>query len=149
MTQEANVHVIDKGTTHTEELETNKKRKKPEEITLITWKCKVSLHSRKHCLLEDGVFYQFDKSALAFDIYEQVLNLDVLIELLVQQSNLYSQQNGRNILARVEEKKPFAGLKYIMAVNQFPTTSIYWNCYYFIGNVAIQNIFTRTRYQEV
>ena len=35
---EAKVYVVDKGTTHTKELETNKKRKKPAENNLITWK---------------------------------------------------------------------------------------------------------------
>ena len=34
----ANVNVVDQGTIHTKELETNKKRKKPEENTPITWK---------------------------------------------------------------------------------------------------------------
>ena len=47
-----------------------KKRKKPEENTPITWKRNVSPHYRENCLLEGRVFYQFDKSASGFDIYE-------------------------------------------------------------------------------
>ena len=33
----------------------------------------------------------------AFDIYEQVIDLGVLIESLVQQGNLYLQQNGKGL----------------------------------------------------
>ena len=60
-----------------------KREKNPEESTPITWKCNVSSHSRENYLLEGRVANQFDKSASAFDIYEQILNLDVLIEILV------------------------------------------------------------------
>ena len=65
---EANVHVVEKGTTHTRELERNKRKKKPKESTPITWEHKV-----------------FDESDSAFDIYEQIINLNVLIEILAQQ----------------------------------------------------------------
>ena len=41
------------------------------------------------------------------------------------------------------------GVNYVMAVNQLPSIKMYWDCDQFIGNVGIQNIFTRTRYQEV
>ena len=66
----ANVNVVDQGTIHTKEQVTNKKRKKPEENTRITWKRNVSPHSLENCLLEGSVFFQFDESASAFDIYE-------------------------------------------------------------------------------
>ena len=59
--------------------------------------------------------------ASAFNIYEQVINLDVLSELLVQQSNLYLQQNGRNFLIKVKGMKGFIVVNYIMAVNQLPS----------------------------
>ena len=40
-------------------------------------------------------------------------------------------------------------VNYIMAVNQLPNIPIYWDGYHFVSNVGVQNIFTRTRYQEV
>ena len=43
----------------------------------------MSPHSRENYLLEGGVSYQFDESVPAFDIFEQVINLDVLIELII------------------------------------------------------------------
>ena len=41
---------------------------------------------------------QIWESASAFDIYEEIINIDVLIEILVQQSNLYSQQTWSKFL---------------------------------------------------
>ena len=38
---------------------------------------------------------------------DKFINLDILIELLVQQSKLYSQQNGRNFLTNSEKIKAF------------------------------------------
>ena len=45
--------------------------------------------------------------------------------------------------------KVFLGTNYIMAVNQLPNISMYWDCDHFIGNNGIQNIFTRGRYQKI
>ena len=45
--------------------------------------------------------------------------------------------------------KAFIGVNYIMAVNKLPNISMYWNYEHFIGNTGIQNVFTRTRFQEI
>ena len=84
-----------------------------------------------------------------FDICEHIINLDVLIELLVQQGNLYLQQNMRSFLTNAKEMKPYIGVNYIIAVDQLPCIPMYSNYDYFIGNIGIQNIFTRTRSHEV
>ena len=97
LTPEANVYVDDKWTTYNKKLETDKKRKKPEENSPITWKRNVSPHSQESYLLEDRDFYQLDEGAPAFNVYEQFINLDVLTELLVQQSTTYiSTKTGGN-----------------------------------------------------
>ena len=36
-----------------------------------------------------------------------------------------------------------------MTVNQLPSIPMFWDCNNFVGNVSIQNIFARTRYQVV
>ena len=73
--------------------------------------------------------------------------MHVLIELLVQQSNLYLQQNKRNFLIKSEEMKAFIGV--IGWLYQLLRTPMYWICNHFVGDIGIQNIFTRTRNQEV
>ena len=91
LTLEANVHVVDQETSDTKGLETNKKRKKARRKCADQMETqRFSTFSRK---LSSGGrnSYQFDKSASAFDIYKQIINLDILIEILVQQSNLYLQ----------------------------------------------------------
>ena len=45
--------------------------------------------------------------------------------------------------------KAFLGTNYVMAVNQLPNISIYWDCDHFIRNNGIPNIFTRGRYKEI
>ena len=66
------------------------------------------------------------------------MNLDVLIELLVTQSNFYSQQNGRHFITNPEEIKGFLGTNYLMALNQLPNISMYWDCDHFIGNMVFK-----------
>ena len=45
--------------------------------------------------------------------------------------------------------KVIIGVSYIMTVNQLPSISMFWDCNQFAGNVGIQNIFARSRYQVV
>ena len=70
------------------------------------------------------------------------------LQLLVQPSNLYSQQNGRNFLANAKEVKDLISVNCIMVVSQSPIIPIYCDCNLF-RDIRIQNIFTRTRHQEV
>ena len=70
-----------------------------------------------------------------------------MIKLLVQKSNLSLQQNKRILLTNAEVMKAFIDFIYIMALNQLPDIPIYWDCGQFIGNIGIQNISLRTRYQ--
>ena len=111
-----------------------KRTKYLEENTSITWKRNVSPHFRESCLFECGVSHQFDKSASAFDIFEKVINLNVLIQLLVQQNNLHLQHNGRNFLNNVKEVKALIGISYIMTINQLLIIPVYCDCDDFIGN---------------
>ena len=45
--------------------------------------------------------------------------------------------------------KAFSGVNYITAVNQLQSIAVYRDCNYFVDNVDIQSIFTRTKYQEI
>ena len=73
---QANANVVDQGTTHTKELETDKKRKKTQKnSTPITCKCNVSPHSREYCLLEGRVANQFDESVQILMLVNKLLML--------------------------------------------------------------------------
>ena len=45
--------------------------------------------------------------------------------------------------------KAFLGTSYVMAVDQLPNISMYWDCDNSIGNNVIQSIFSRGIYQEI
>ena len=58
-------------------------------------------------------------------------------------------RSGRQFITNPEDMKAFLGTNCIMAVNQLPSISMYWDCDHFTGNNGIQNIFTRGRYQDI
>ena len=119
---EANIHVVDQGNTYTNELETNKKRKNNRRKYPIYMEMqRSSTFSRELSSLRQRI-------ASVFDIYRQVTNLDVLVEILVQQSNLYSPPDWRKFLTNAEEMKIDIGVNYIMTVSQLPKILVYWDC---------------------
>ena len=112
------------------------------------WRRDIAPKIRKQCNFVGEICHQLKESASPLEVYE-VVNLDVLIELLVTQSNLYSQPNGRYFITNPEEIKAFLDTNYVMGINQSPNISFYRDCDLFNGNSRIQNIFRRSRYQEI
>ena len=53
------------------------------------------------------VCHQIKESASPLEVYEKVVNLDVLIELLVTQSDLYEQPIGCHFITNPEKVKDF------------------------------------------
>ena len=82
--REANVHAVDEKTTHTKELETNEKKKIQKKILQLNGSA-TFLHILDRIVF---LFAEFPpnltKVLLAFDMYEQSINLEVLIGILVQ-----------------------------------------------------------------
>ena len=75
--------------------------------------------------------------------------LEELLELIVEQSNLYAHQNGRNFTVTKEELKAFLGINFVMAINKLPTIAEYWRVDNLIGNDGIQNTMIRNRFCEI
>ena len=72
-----------------------------------------------------------------------------IIYLIVVQSNLYAQQNGREFQTNAKEMMTFLGINYIMSINQLPIVQSYWECGQFIGKKAIRNTMTRQRFKDI
>ena len=72
-------------------------------------------------------------------IFSLVTGLEELLELTVEQSNLYIHQNGRNVTVTKEEQKAFLGINIVMAINKLPMITEYWRVNNLIGNDDIQN----------
>ena len=75
--------------------------------------------------------------------------LEDLLELIVEQSNLYAHQNGRNFTFNKEELIAFLGINFIMAISELATISECWREDNPIGNYGIQNTMIRNRFCEI
>ena len=113
LTPEASIHIVKDN-----ENEQGKNLKNKLDEIQFQWRPKIALNIREECNLVGEVYHQLKENTSPLDVYEKVVNLNDLIELLVTQSNLYSQQNGRHFKTNPEEKKAFLGTNYVMAVNK-------------------------------
>ena len=59
-----------------------------------------------------------------------------MIEVLLEQSNLSSQQNSRNFLTNADKMKAFISVSYTMDINQLPSIPMYWDCDHSVGNLG-------------
>ena len=96
---------------------------------------RVSPHARKQPNLNETVF--------PIEIFSLVTRFGELLELIVEQSNLYAHQNGRNFTDTKEELKTFLGINFVMAIKKLPT-----RIDNLIGNDGIQSIMTQNRFSE-
>ena len=83
------------------------------------------------------------------EIFSLVTGLVELLELIVEQSNLYAHQNGRNFTVTKEELKAFLGINFVMAINKLPTIAEYWRVDNLIGNDGIQNTMIGNHFCEI
>ena len=97
LTPEASIYFV-------EDRNREKNLKNKIEELQFQWRRDIAPNIRKECNLVGEICHQLKESASPLELYE-VVNLDVLIELLVIQSNLYSQPNGRYFITNPEEIK--------------------------------------------
>ena len=83
------------------------------------------------------------------EVFSLVTGLEELLELIVEQSNLYAYQNGRNFTVTKEELKAFREISFAMAIHNLPTIVEYWRVDNLIGNDGIQNTMIRNRFCEI
>ena len=80
------------------------------------------------------------------EILSLVTELEKLLELIVEQSNLYAHQNGRNFTVTKKELKVFLGINLVMAINKLSTIAEYWRVDNLIDNDFIQCTMIRERF---
>ena len=61
----------------------------------LNWLKKASPHPNRQCNHSAAVTHPFPDNHTPFDLFSVVKNLDPMLKLLIEQSNLYAQQNGR------------------------------------------------------
>ena len=75
------------------------------------------------------------------EVFSLVTGLEELLELIVEQSDLYAHQNGRNFTVTKKELKEFLRVNFVMAINKRVDN--------LIGNYGIQNTMIRNPFCEI
>ena len=68
--------------------------------------------------------------------------MDILVEQVVNETNIYIQQCGRNFYTTSDEMKAFLGVNFAMTINKLPSISHYCDWNKTNGNTGIQNAFS-------
>ena len=83
-----------------------KAKKDKKDTATFKWSSTSSLHLKELCELKEDVQVEaFKENHTLF--FMEVTKMGELVKLLVQQSNLYTQQNGREFLTDGREKVTF------------------------------------------
>ena len=82
-------------------------------------------YAREQCSFKIDIIHQFPEHHIPFDVFSAVTNRDGLEKLLVDESNLYVQQNGREFHTKEQEMRSFFGINYRMSINKLPTIKSY------------------------
>ena len=84
-----------------------------------------------------------------FNVISTLTNLDGLVRLLVDETNLYVQQNGRKFRTEKKEMRALLGISYIMSISKLPTIKSCWECGQLSGNESIRNVMVRSRFEDI
>ena len=141
-TPEANLQVVPSDNQ-------SKKKEKNKKEELWKWTKKVKVTKQEECHLVPEIQPNLNETVSPIEIFSLVTGLEELLELIVEQSNLYAHQNGRNFTVTKEELKAFLGINFVMAINKLPTIAEYWRVDNLIGNDGIQNTMIRNRFCEI
>ena len=98
---------------------------------------------QEECQLVPEMQPKLSETVSLIEIFSLVTDLKQLLELIVEQSNLYAYQNGRNFTVTKEELNLFLGINFAMVINKLPTIAEYWRVHNLIGNDGIQNTMIR------
>ena len=77
-----------------------------------------------------------NETVFLIEIFSLGSGLKELLELIVEQSNLYAHQIGRNFTFIKGELKAFLGINFTIVINKIAE---YWRVDNLIGNAGIQN----------
>ena len=141
-TPKANPHVVP-----SDNQSKKKEKNKKEELWKLTKKVNVTKQEECHLVLE--IQPNLNETVSPIEIFSLMTGLEELLELIVEQSNLYAHQNGRKFTITKEELKAFLGINFVIPINKLPTIAEYWRVDNLIGNDGIHNTMIRNRSCEI
>lgn len=83
------------------------------------------------------------------DVFSAVVNFDVLLDLIIVESKLYCEQNGKLFSIEKDELKAFLGIIIVMSIHILPTTRHYWSTQPIFSVPFISNVMSRNRFEEI
>lgn len=135
---------------HQEETEgTEEKPSTSQKPSNFKWRNTKRVIIGSECSYDGKVLLNDDQNESCYDVFKKVSDLDVLLDLLVEESIRYAQQNGREFTIDKEEMAAFLGINYIMSINTLPNVESYWSTDDAIGNGRIRKVMTRTRFRNI
>ena len=106
-------------------------------------------YPKEQCSFKANIIHQFPEHHNPFDVVSAATNLDGLVKVLVNGSNSYPQQNGREFQTNEQEMRSFSGINYRNSVNKLSIFKTYWKSRQFIGNEGIRNVMGRSRFEDI
>ena len=113
----------------------------------VTKKVKVTRQGKGHLVPE--IQPNLNETVSTIEIFSLVTGIEELLELIIEQSNLYAHQNGRNFTFTKEELKEFFGINFVMAINKLATIAEYWRVDNLISNDCISNTMARNYFCKI
>ena len=108
---EANLHVVPSDNQ-------SKKKEKNQKEELWKWTKKVKVIKQEECYFVLEIQPDLNETVSPIEIIYLVTGLEQLLELIIEQSNLYAHQNGRIFTVTEEELKVFLGINFFMAISK-------------------------------
>ena len=108
---EANLHVVPSDNQ-------SKKKEKNQKEELWKWTKKVKVIKQEECYFVLEIQPNLNETVSPIEIIYLVTGLEQLLELIIEQSNLYAHQNGRIFTVTEEELKVFLGINFFMAISK-------------------------------
>ena len=108
---EANLHVVPSDNQ-------SKKKEKNQKEELWKWTKKVKVIMQEECYFVLEIQPDLNETVSPIEIIYLVTGLEQLLELIIEQSNLYAHQNGRIFTVTEEELKVFLGINFFMAISK-------------------------------
>ena len=93
-TPEANLHIVPSERRKSNQSKKKEKNKKEE---LWKWTKKVKVTKQEECHLVPEIQPNLNETVSPIEIFSLVTSLVELLELIVEQSNLFARHNGRNL----------------------------------------------------
>ena len=108
---EANLHVVPSDNQ-------SKKKEKNQKEELWKWTKKVKVIKQEECYFVLEIQPDLNETVSPIEIIYLVTGLEQLLELIIEQSNIYAHQNGRIFTVTEEELKVFLGINFFMAISK-------------------------------